>query len=78
MAISATIENQEMLAWPCGTTMKAASSGPNACPACPPTWNSDCAKPCRPPEAMRAMRVDFGMEDRRAGADQRGAESSIR
>jgi hypothetical protein len=31
-----------------------------ACPACPPTWNSDCAKPCRPPDAARAMRVASG------------------
>ena len=40
--------------------MKAASSGPMRWPALPPTWNSDCARPCRPPEAMRAMRDDSG------------------
>ena len=40
--------------------MKAASSGPIAGPALPPTWKSDCARPCRPPEARRAMREDSG------------------
>ena len=60
MANSATSENQEMLPCPRGTTTKAASSGPSAWPACPPTWNSDWANPCRPPEASRAMRVDSG------------------
>ena len=29
-------------------------------PALPPTWNKDWAKPCRPPEASRAMRDDSG------------------
>ena len=52
--------NQAMLRWPCGSTMKAASSGPIADPALPPTWKSDCAKPCRPPEAIRATRDDSG------------------
>ena len=60
MANSATSENQEMLPCPRGTTTKAASSGPSAWPACPPTWNSDWANPCRPPDASRAMRVDSG------------------
>ena len=49
-----------MLPWPRGTTMKAASSGPIAEPVLPPTWNSDWARPCRPPEAMRATRDDSG------------------
>ncbi len=49
-----------MLPWPRGMTMKAASSGPSDEPALPPTWNNDCASPCRPPEAMRAMRDDSG------------------
>ena len=26
----------------------------------PPTWNTDCAKPYRPPEARRATRDDSG------------------
>jgi hypothetical protein len=34
--------------------MNAASSGPEAWPRLPPTWKSDCAKPYRPPAAMRA------------------------
>ena len=34
------------LPWPRGSTMNAASSGPTAEPALPPTWNSDCASPC--------------------------------
>ena len=40
--------------------MKAASSGPMAEPALPPTWNTDCAKPWRPPEARRATREASG------------------
>ena len=54
--------------------MKAASSGPSALPTLPPTWKTDWAKPWRPPDAMRATREDFGMEDRRADADQAGGE----
>ena len=45
---------------PLGTMMKAASKGPLAVPMLPPTWNTDCAVPCRPPEASRAMRDDSG------------------
>src|SRR5689334_1434030 len=48
------------LAWPRGTTRNAASSGPNEEPRLPPTWKNDCAKPCRPPDAIRAMRDDSG------------------
>jgi hypothetical protein len=43
-----------------GTTMNAASSGPMADPVLPPTWNSDWADPCCPPEAMRATRDESG------------------
>ena len=60
MPSSATAENHATLDWPCGSTMKAASSGPAAEPKLPPTWNIDCARPCRPPEAMRATREDSG------------------
>jgi hypothetical protein len=49
-----------MLRWPKGTITAAASSGPSAVPVLPPTWNSDCAMPCLPPEAMRATREDSG------------------
>src|SRR5258707_757903 len=56
---SARNENQAMLRCPRGST-SVASSGPNADPALPPTWNSDCAMPCCPPEAMRATRDDSG------------------
>ncbi len=49
-----------MLPWPCGTIMNAASSGPSDEPKLPPTWNSDCARPCWPPEAMRATREASG------------------
>ena len=49
-----------MLPCPRGTTMNAASSGPIAEPVLPPTWNSDCAKPKRPPEAIRATRDASG------------------
>ena len=60
IATSAASENQPMLAWPRGSTTKAASSGPSDEPALPPTWNSDCAKPWRPPDATRAIRDDSG------------------
>src|ERR1700674_1981249 len=56
----AATENQAMLDCPLGSTMKAASKGPSASPALPPTWKSDCAKPCCPPEAIRATREDSG------------------
>ena len=58
--MSAAPENQAMLRWPCGSTMKAASSGPSDDPPVPPSVNSDCAKPWRPPDAMRAMREASG------------------
>ena len=45
---------------PNGTTMKAASNGPIAWPKLPPSWNSDCASPKRPPAASRATREDSG------------------
>ncbi|MNR20680.1 hypothetical protein D3C85_1375350 [compost metagenome] len=53
-------ENHATLPCPCGMMNSAASSGPSADPTLPPTWNSDCANPCRPPEAMRATRDDSG------------------
>ena len=31
-----------------------------AVPVLPPTWNTDCAMPCWPPDARRAMRDDSG------------------
>ena len=71
MPTSAVSANQAMLRWPFGRTMKAASSGPIADPALPPTWKSDCAKPCRPPEAMPRHARRLGVEDRRADADAR-------
>ena len=40
--------------------MKAASSGPTAWPTLPPTWNTLCAVPNRPPEAARATRDASG------------------
>src|SRR4029450_13778116 len=60
MAISATPENHAMLDCPWGTTTKAASSGPDAEPMFPPTWNRDWASPYRPPAAMRATREASG------------------
>src|SRR5690606_29377760 len=60
MPNSAASENQATLPCPCGMMNSAASSGPSADPTLPPTWNSDCARPCRPPEAMRATRDDSG------------------
>ena len=46
-------ENHAMLRCPAGSTINAASNGPIDDPALPPTWNSDCASPCWPPEADR-------------------------
>src|ERR1700704_6311439 len=60
MAASASSEHQARLDWPRGTTKYAASSGPSDDPKLPPTWNSDCASPCCPPDAMRATRDDSG------------------
>ncbi len=60
MPTSASSANQATLDWPKGSTMNAAISGPIALPILPPTWNSDCAKPCRPPEASRATREASG------------------
>ena len=54
--------------------MNAASSGPSAEPTLPPTWNSDCARPCRPPDAMRATREDSGWNTDEPDADQRRGE----
>src|SRR5450432_78020 len=60
MASRAASVNQARLACPCGMMIQAASRGPIALPAFPPTWNIDCARPWRPPEARRAMREDSG------------------
>ena len=60
MARSAAKVNQMMLPWPRGMTMKAAASGPIDEPRLPPTWNSDCASPCCPPDPMRATRDASG------------------
>ena len=51
--------------------MKAASSGPSAEPALPPTWKNDWARPCRPPDAMRATRDDSGWNTADPMPDQR-------
>src|SRR3954452_10578777 len=60
MAIKAARENQATLRWPRGSTTKAAASGPTADPAFPPTWKTDWASPCCPPDAIRATRDDSG------------------
>ena len=60
MPTSDAAVNQDTLVWPNGTTMKAASNGPAAWPKFPPSWNTDCAKPNRPPDASRATRDDSG------------------
>src|SRR5450759_5293818 len=60
IASSAARENHAMLRCPAPSTTNAASKGPSDEPALPPTWNSDCANPCCPPEAMRATRDDSG------------------
>ena len=56
MPINAAMANQAIDVCPRGNTMNAASSGPRADPKLPPTWNVDCANPCRPPDASRATR----------------------
>src|SRR5271167_4897166 len=60
IASMAASANHARLGCPFGMMIQAASSGPSALPALPPTWNIDCAKPWRPPEARRAMREDSG------------------
>ena len=60
MARSAASPNHPRLPRPLGRTNSAASKGPSATPAFPPTWKSDCARPCCPPEARRATRDDSG------------------
>src|ERR1700757_3080396 len=60
IANNAADENQALLDWPLGITISAARIGPIAGPILPPTWNKDCARPCRPPEAILAMRDASG------------------
>src|SRR3984893_14470827 len=60
MASMAASANHARLACPCGMMIQAASNGPIALPALPPTWKMDCARPWRPPEARRAIREDSG------------------
>src|ERR1700749_1499231 len=60
MAASAARPNHAMLVLPFGRMIHAASRGPMAAPPLPPTWKMDCARPCRPPDANRAMREDSG------------------
>src|SRR5471030_2915982 len=60
MASRAQAAYQATPRWPHAATTKAADSGPSAEPVLPPTWNSDWARPWRPPEAMRATRLDSG------------------
>ncbi len=60
MAATARSEHHTMLDWPRGTIRNAPINGPMADPTLPPTWNSAWASPCRPPEAIRAMRDASG------------------
>ncbi len=77
IATSAAAENHAMLCWPCGMTTSAASSGPSAEPALPPTWNTDCASPCWPPDAIRATRDDSGWNTDEPQPTSAAATSSI-
>ena len=77
MPSSAARPNQATLRWPNGTITAAASSGPIALPVLPPTWNTDCASPCRPPDAMRAMRDDSGWKIAEPMPTNAAATSSI-
>ncbi len=52
--------NHPIAPCPRGIMMAAASKGPKAEPALPPTWKNDCAKPKRPPDAIRATREASG------------------
>ena len=60
IANSAASANHPIEACPNGITINAASRGPKALPALPPTWKIDCASPLRPPEASWATREDSG------------------
>ena len=66
-----------MLRWPKGTITAAAISGPIAVPVFPPTWNSDCASPCCPPDARRAMREDSGWKMAEPMPTQAAASSTV-
>ncbi len=54
------MENHAEPICPWGRMMKTARRGPIAEPVFPPTWKNDWAKPCFPPEAIRATRDDSG------------------
>src|ERR1700722_4477077 len=60
MARRAARVNQMMLCCPRGRTINAASRGSSDEPTFPPTWNTDCARPCCPPDAILATRDDSG------------------
>ena len=60
MPSSAARPNHATLRCPNGTITAAATNGPIALPVLPPTWNTDCARPWRPPDANRATRDDSG------------------
>src|SRR5208337_2139182 len=60
IASRAASENHATLPCPWGITIHAAMRGPIEAPILPPTWNIDCASPCRPPDARRATREDSG------------------
>ena len=60
MPTSAAAENHATDDCPRTSTTRLASNGPIALPALPPTWNTDCAMPYRPPDAARATRDDSG------------------
>ena len=77
IAVSARAANQATLPWPFGTMMKAAASGATAWPKLPPTWKTDCASPCRPPDAMRATREDSGWKTEEPSPTSPAASSSV-
>ena len=52
IARSARGENHTTWEAPWEAMMTAARSGPSELPKFPPTWNTDCARPRRPPAAM--------------------------
>jgi hypothetical protein len=49
-----------------------------AVPVLPPTWNSDCAKPKRPPEAARATRELSGWKIEEPSPMHMAASSSAK
>ncbi len=64
--------NQSTLPCPCGTTIRAARSGPNELPAFPPDLKKRLRETVPPAGGEMGDARRFRVENRRAHADERG------